>query len=129
MNAIEVHEHEVRNSDGTLVGVITKGLSVKEVETLMLRAQGQTAKESAKELNISHNVVNKRQQNINFKLGTKDTTQSIAEAFKRGILAYAMCLIAFNQVTERFSAARVNTARGPSISFRIPSRTRQEYAG
>jgi DNA-binding NarL/FixJ family response regulator len=61
-------------------------LSKREQEVLQLAAAGDTDREIASHLRISHKTVNKYITSSMSKLNAKSRTQAVAEALRRGLL-------------------------------------------
>jgi len=64
----------------------TSGLTMREVEVLLLIAKGRTNKEIAKELFISEKTVKNHITNIFRKLNVTDRTEAVVQAMKKSII-------------------------------------------
>jgi DNA-binding NarL/FixJ family response regulator len=61
-------------------------VSEREIEILMLVAQGQSNREIARELHISDSTVKAHMLHIFYKLGVDDRTAAVTTALRRGII-------------------------------------------
>lgn len=77
-----------------LTGFLGKGLSLRELQCVLGIAAGRTSKELARDLDMQPATVDKRVLAATTKLGITRRTALIGEAFKRGILAHAVFVLA-----------------------------------
>lgn len=77
-----------------LTGFLGKGLSLRELQCVLGIAAGRTSKELARDLDMQPATVDKRVLAATTKLGITRRTALVAEAFKRGILAHAVFVLA-----------------------------------
>lgn len=75
-------------------GFLGKGLSLRELQCVLGIAAGRTSKELARDLDMQPSTVDKRVLAATTKLGITRRTALVAEAFKRGILAHAVFVLA-----------------------------------
>ena len=71
---------------GDWQGFLGRGLALREIQFLLLLAQGLTAKEIAKGFGLAPSTVVKRLSNAMFKLGVHRQSAMVAEAMKRQII-------------------------------------------
>lgn len=122
-----------REQDGYLLaesnikGFFDKGLAPQQLRSLILRAEGLTAKEVSQELNCSEATENKRMQTINFKLKAKNVTQAVAIALRKGIISYLAIATLFMHpdVDGYQELARLRSGRP---TYQLQARTRREDA-
>jgi DNA-binding CsgD family transcriptional regulator len=72
---------------GTWIGHLGRGLAPRELECLLAVAQGMTAKEIARLIDIAPGTVVKRLSAAMFKLGVQRRAALVAEAMKRQIIS------------------------------------------
>ncbi|WNC12053.1 helix-turn-helix transcriptional regulator [Pseudomonas coleopterorum] len=72
-----------------LIGHLGKGLAPREMQCLLYVAAGMTSKETARELGVSPNSVDKRLLSATTKLGVTRRAALVAEAFRRGLISFA----------------------------------------
>jgi len=77
---------------GTWMGHLGRGLAPRELEALLCVAQGMTAKEIARQMQIAPGTVANRIENAMFKLGVARRAAAVAEAMKRQIIS-PLCLV------------------------------------
>jgi len=77
---------------GDWQGYLGRGLAPREIQFLLLVAQGLTAKEIAKDFRIAPSTVVKRLSNAMFKLGVHRQSAMVAEAMKRQIIC-PVCVV------------------------------------
>lgn len=77
---------------GTWMGHLGRGLAPRELEALLCVAQGMTAKEIARQMQIAPGTVANRIENAMFKLGVARRAAAVAEAMKRQIIS-PMCFL------------------------------------
>ncbi len=73
----------------SITGRLGAGLSQRELECVMAVASGMTSKEVSRNLGISKDGVDKRILAAGVKLGVVKRAALVAEAFKRGLIAFA----------------------------------------
>lgn len=78
---------------GSWIGRLGLGLAPRELEATLFAASDMTAKEIAREMGIAHGTVSKRLDDARFKMGSRSVRGLVMEAFKRGIIAPAMCMV------------------------------------
>ncbi|QGA51090.1 helix-turn-helix transcriptional regulator [Pseudomonas brassicacearum] len=71
---------------GTWIGHLGRGLARRELQFLLLVAQGFTAKQIARTHDVEPGTVVKRISNAMFKLGVHRQSAAIAEAMRREII-------------------------------------------
>lgn len=76
-----------------LKAIAGKGLAPRELVSMLYKAAGFNAQETSSEMHCTLTTTNKRQQNINFKLKAKNSTQAISEAFKKGIIVHYILIV------------------------------------
>lgn len=79
-------------TSGTWKGHLGRGLAPRELECLLAVAQGMTAKEIARLIDIAPSTVVKRLSAAMFKLGVHRRAALVAEAMKRQIIS-PMCIV------------------------------------
>lgn len=79
-------------TSGSWKGFLGRGLAPRELECLLAVAQGMTAKEIARLVDIAPGTVVKRLSAAMFKLGVQRRTALVAEAMKRQIIS-PMCIL------------------------------------
>ena len=79
-------------TSGSWKGFLGRGLAPRELECLLAVAQGMTAKEIARLIDIAPGTVVKRLSAAMFKLGVQRRTALVAEAMKRQIIS-PMCIL------------------------------------
>ncbi|MBF8720215.1 response regulator transcription factor [Pseudomonas guariconensis] len=72
---------------GTWTGRLGQGLAPRELEALLGVAQGFTAKEIARQMQITPGTVKNRIENAMFKLGAARRAAAVAEAMRRQIIS------------------------------------------
>ena len=72
-----------------ITGILGKGLAPRELQCLIAVAVGMTSKEAAKDLGLAPNTVDKRLLAATTKMGVTRRAALVAEAFKRGVIAFA----------------------------------------
>lgn len=72
-----------------IVGFLGKEVSQREMECLLAVAAGQTSKEASMDLGITAGSIDKRLLALTTKLGVTRRAALVAEAFKRGLIAFA----------------------------------------
>ena len=77
---------------GDWQGFLGRGLAPREIQFLLLVAQGLTAKEIAKGFGLAPGSVAKRLSSVMFKLGVHRQSAMIAEAMKRQIIC-PVCVV------------------------------------
>lgn len=77
---------------GSWTGHLGKGLAPRELEALLGVAQGMTAKEIARQMQIAQGTVVNRIESAMFKLGVAKRTAAVAEAMRRGVIS-PLCFI------------------------------------
>lgn len=89
---------------GTWTGRLGQGLAPRELEALLGVAQGFTAKEIARQMQITPGTVKNRIENAMFKLGAARRAAAVAEAMRRQIISplciALACLIAMHAVID-----------------------------
>lgn len=122
----------LRTQDGyqfeehSLKAVSGKGLSPRELISILYRAAGFKAKEISEEMHCTLTTANKRQQNINFKLKAKNSVQAVSEAFKNGIIVHYLLIITSSIGAATPSHSDIARHRSPRTSSRIQHRVRRE---
>ncbi|MFJ2548569.1 response regulator transcription factor [Pseudomonas sp. NPDC087612] len=79
-------------TSGSWKGFLGRGLAPRELECLLAVAQGMTAKEIARLVDIAPGTVVKRLSAAMYKLGVQRRTALVAEAMKRQIIS-PMCIL------------------------------------
>ncbi|QGW77776.1 helix-turn-helix transcriptional regulator [Pseudomonas alkylphenolica] len=79
-------------TSGTWTGQLGKGLAPRELEALLGVAQGLTAKEIARQMQITPGTVANRIENAMHKLGVHRRATLVAEAMKRQIIS-PLCIV------------------------------------
>lgn len=79
-------------TSGSWKGFLGRGLAPRELEALLAVAQGMTAKEIARLMQITPGTVANRIENAMFKLGVHRRAALVAEAMKRQIIS-PMCIV------------------------------------
>lgn len=79
---------------GDWQGYLGRGLAPREIQFLLLVAQGLTAKEIAKDFGLAPSSVAKRLSSVMFKLGVHRQSAMVAEAMKRQIICPVCVVIA-----------------------------------
>lgn len=72
-----------------ITGMLGKGLAPRELQCLIAVAAGLTSKEAARELGVAADTVDKRLLSATTKLGVTRRAALVAEAFKRGLIAFS----------------------------------------
>ncbi|MFK0090850.1 response regulator transcription factor [Pseudomonas sp. NPDC090755] len=89
---------------GTWKGQLDMGLAPRELECVLAVAQGMTAKEIARLMEIAPGTVANRIENAMYKLGVHRRAALVAEAMRRQIISpmcFALaCLMAMNAMTN-----------------------------
>ncbi|MHC8366272.1 response regulator transcription factor [Pseudomonas sp. ZT5P21] len=85
-------EEEIISGDWR--GYLGRGLAPREIQFLLLVAQGLTAKEIAKGFGLAPSSVSKRLSSVMFKLGVHRQSAMVAEAMKRQIICPAYVVLA-----------------------------------
>jgi len=75
---------------GNWQGSLGAGLSPREVQSMLLIADGKTYKEAAMVLGVAHCTFADRISNVLYKLKVARGPQAVAEAIRRGIIAPMM---------------------------------------
>lgn len=75
-------------------GYLGRGLARREIQFLLLVAQGLTAKEIAKDFGLAPSSVAKRLSSVMFKLGVHRQSAMVAEAMRRQIICPACVVLA-----------------------------------
>lgn len=81
-------------TNGTWMGHLGRGLAPRELEALLGVAQGMTAKEIARQMQIAQGTVVNRIESAMFKLGVAKRTAAVAEAMRRGVISPLCILLA-----------------------------------
>lgn len=81
-------------TSGDWMGHLGRGLAPRELQCVLFVAQGLTAKEIAKNIDIAPGTVDKRLSAAMFKLGVLRRTALVAEAMKRQIISPACYMLA-----------------------------------
>ncbi|MFU6375182.1 response regulator transcription factor [Metapseudomonas otitidis] len=76
-----------------LVGRMDSGIAERELRCLLAIAAGETDKQAALEAGISPRTVKGAVERVMHKLHTYKRTALVAEAFRRGIIAPALCMV------------------------------------
>jgi DNA-binding CsgD family transcriptional regulator len=79
-------------TSGSWKGFLGRGLAPRELEALLAVAQGMTAKEIARLMQITPGTVANRIENAMYKLGVHRRAALVAEAMKRQIIS-PMCIL------------------------------------
>lgn len=79
---------------GTWMGHLGRGLAPRELEALLGVAQGMTAKEIARQMQIAPGTVVNRIENAMLKLGVAKRAAAVAEAMRRGVISPLCILLA-----------------------------------
>jgi DNA-binding CsgD family transcriptional regulator len=74
-------------------GTLGMGLAPRELQCLLSVAAGLTSKETARELGVSPDTVDKRLLSATTKLGVTRRAALVAEGFKRGLIAFACNMV------------------------------------
>lgn len=114
----QLEEHSLKAIPG-------KGLSPRELMSLLYKAAGLNTKEIAEEMHCAVTTANKRQQNINFKLKAKNSIQAVSEAFRKGIIIHLLVIVTSSigaATSDHSDMARHRTPR----TSRTQVRTRRE---
>lgn len=77
-----------------LVGHFDRGAAPRELECLMAVAAGLSSKEAARTMDVAAGTIEKRLLALSTKLGVTKRAAMVAEAFRRGILAHAVFVLA-----------------------------------
>lgn len=72
-----------------ITGNLGMGLAPRELQCLLSVAAGLTSKEAARELGVAPDTVDKRLLSATTKMGVTRRAALVAEAFKRGVIAFA----------------------------------------
>lgn len=72
-----------------ITGKLGQGLAPRELQCLLAVAAGMTSKEAARELGVAPDTVDKRILAATTKLGVTRRAALVAEAFRRGLIAFA----------------------------------------
>lgn len=75
------------------VGHLGRGAAHRELECLLAVAGGLTSKEVARNLGVTPGTIEKRLLALSTKLGVTRRAALVAEAFKRGVIAPALCIL------------------------------------
>lgn len=75
------------------VGHLGRGAAQRELECLLAIAGGLTSKEAARDLGVAPGTIEKRLLALSTKLGVTRRAALVAEAFKRGVIAPAVCIL------------------------------------
>ena len=81
-------------TSGDWMGHLGRGLAPRELQCVLFVAQGLTAKEIAKNIDIAPGTVEKRLSAAMFKLGVLRSTALVAEAMKRQIISPTCYMLA-----------------------------------
>ena len=73
-------------------GFLGRGAAPRELQCLMAVAAGMTSKEAARDLCIAPDSIDKRLLALTTKLGVTRRAELIAEAFKRGLIFFAVSI-------------------------------------
>lgn len=85
-NNREAHNMDSTIKSGTWIGHLGRGLARRELQFLLLVAQGLTAKQIARSVDVEPGSVVKRISSAMFKLGVHRQTALVAEAMRREII-------------------------------------------
>ncbi|WP_448682617.1 response regulator transcription factor [Pseudomonas nicosulfuronedens] len=77
-----------------LVGHLDHGAAPRELECLMAVAAGLSSKEAARTMGVAAGTIEKRLLALSTKLGVTKRAAMVAEAFRRGILAHTVIVLA-----------------------------------
>lgn len=72
-----------------ITGFLGRGAAPRELECLLEIAAGRTSKQAARDLGCNPSTVEKAVERIFFKLRVNNRAALVAEAFKRGLIAFA----------------------------------------
>lgn len=107
-------------------GFLGKGLSLRELQCLLGIAAGRTSKELARDLNMQPATVDKRVLAATTKLRVTKRAALVGEAFRRGILAHAVFVLAaltcLHSVTSEDPAMRTRRGGERRVELRVAAR-------
>ena len=106
---------EIINAYG-LTGFLGKGAAPRELECLLAVAAGLTSKEAARNLGVAPGTIEKRLLSLSTKLGVNRRAALVAEAFKRGVIVPALCMVLAMLVCLQQNP---NAVRRPSAPRRV----------
>lgn len=72
-----------------ITGFLGRGAAPRELQCLLHIAAGKTSKQAARDLGCTPSTVEKAVERIFFKLKVSSRAALVAEAFKRGLIAFA----------------------------------------
>lgn len=78
---------------GKWIGKLNEGLAPRELEAVLHSANDLKVKEISRLMGISPSTVSKRLDDARFKFGSRTVRGLVAEAFRRGIIAPALCMV------------------------------------
>lgn len=110
----------------SLKAIAGKGLSPRELVSILYKAAGFKTKEISEEMHCAITTANKRQQNINYKLKAKNTAQAVSEAFRRGIIIHFILIITSTVAATNINHSDMARHRTPRTSSRAQQRSRRE---
>ncbi|WP_325436011.1 response regulator transcription factor [Pseudomonas nitroreducens] len=115
-----------------LVGHFDRGAAPRELECLMAVAAGLSSKEAARAMGVAAGTIEKRLLALSTKLGVTKRAAMVAEAFRRGILAHGLFVLAALTCLHSISSddPTMRTRRGGErkVEIRLASK-RSEEAG
>ncbi|WP_313462522.1 response regulator transcription factor [Pseudomonas nitroreducens] len=109
-----------------LVGHLERGAAPRELECLMAVAAGLSSKEAARAMGVAAGTIEKRLLALSTKLGVTKRAAMVAEAFRRGILAHAVFMLAaltcLHSVTSDDPTMRTRRSGERRVEIRVAAR-------
>ncbi|WP_054909027.1 response regulator transcription factor [Pseudomonas sp. NBRC 111135] len=109
-----------------LVGHLGRGAAPRELECLMAVAAGLSGKEIARQLGLAPGSIEKRLLALTTKLGVSRRAAMVSEAFRRGILAHAVFVLAaltcLHSITSDDPTMRTRRGGERRVEVRVAAR-------
>lgn len=74
-------------------GFLGRGAAQRELECILEIAAGNSSKQAARQLGCSPSTIEKAIERIFYKFGVSSRSALVAEAFKRGVIAFACNMV------------------------------------
>lgn len=94
-------------------GFLGRGAAPRELECLLAVAGGLTSKEAARDLGVAPGTIEKRLLALSTKLGVTRRAALVAEAFKRGVIAPALCILLALLISLQQNPNAIRRPAGP----------------
>lgn len=110
----------------SLKAVSGKGLSPRELISLLYKAAGFKAEDISTEMDCAVTTTNKRQQNINYKLKARNSAHAVTTAFREGIIIHYLLIVTSSTGAVTTDHSELARHQAPRTSSRTQHRTQRE---